>query len=184
MNIRYAKSILILAALSLALVACGGGGEKPAASEPAGERAPAAEMKPETAAEMSPAELGRQIGELYVQALSGVTEMLKEKPGVAEVRPQVEQLKEKYVRQLVELGRKREALDASGKAAVDSQIMIKVNALAREPWYATFNEVQQHYFQDQDFHKVVIAFNVIGQYANFDLLKQQDPQEAARLGIE
>lgn len=184
MNIRYAKSVLILAAFSMTLLACGGGGEKSASSEPAREAAPAAQVKTESAAEMNPAELGKKIGDLYVQALSEVTEMLKDKPEVAEVRPQVEQLKEKYVKELVELGRKREALDASGKAAVDSQIMLKVNALSREAWYATFNEAQQHYFQDQDFHKLVISFNIIGQYANFDLLKQQEPEEATRLGIE
>lgn len=184
MNIRQAKSILVLAALSLTLMVCGSGGEKTAGSETAGEPAPAAEVKAQTPAEMTPVELGRKIGDLYVQSLSEVTEMLKDKPGIAAVRPQVEHLKQEYVLQLVELGRKREALDASGKATVDSQIMMKVNGLSREPWYATFNEVQQHYFQDQDFHKLVISFNVIGQYANFDLLKKQEPEEATRLGIE
>lgn len=184
MNIHYPKSILILAALSLMLMACGGSGEKAAGSEAAGESAPLMETKTETPAELTPAELGKKIGDLYVQALSEVTEMLKEKPEVAEVRPQVEQLKEKYIQQLVELGRKREALDSSARAAADSQIMIKVNALSRESWYATFNEVQQHYFQDRDFHKLVIGFNIIGQYANFDLLKKQEPEEAQRLGIE
>lgn len=184
MNSRYPKSILILAALSLTLLACRGSGEKSVSSEPAGEAAPAAETRAGSASEMNPAGLGQQIGDLYVQALSEVTEMLKEKPGVPEVRPQVEQLKEKYVQQLVELGRKREALDVSGKSTVDSRIMSKVNSLSREPWYATFNEVQQHYFHDQDFHKLVISFNIIGQYANFDLLKKQEPQEAERLGIQ
>ena len=184
MNIHYPKSILILAALSLMLMACGGNGEKAAGSEAPDESAPAMATKTETPAELSPAELGQQIGVLYVEALSEVTEMLKEKPEAAEVRPQVEQLKDKYVQQLVELGRKREALDSSARAAVDSQIMIKVNALSRESWYATYNEVQQHYFQDRDFHKLVISFNIIGQYANFDLLKKQEPEEAQRLGIE
>jgi hypothetical protein len=184
MNIREVKSILTLAALSLTLMACGGGGEKAAGSEPAGEPAPAAEMKTQTPAEMTPVELGRKIGDLYVQALADVTEMLKDKPGVDAVRPQVEHLKQEYVQKLVELGRKRETLDASAKATVDSQIMMKVNASSREPWYATFNEIQQHYFQNQDFHKLVISFNIIGQYANFELLKKQEPEEAQRLGIE
>ena len=184
MDIRQAKFFLIMAALSLTLVACGGNGEKAAGSEPAGESAPAMETKAETPAEMNPVELGKKIGDLYVQAISEVTEMLKETPASAEVRPQVEELKEKFVRQLVALGHKREALDASAQSTVDAQAMMKVNALSREPWYATYNDIQQHYFQDRDFHKLVISFNIIGQYASFDLLKKQEPEEAQRLGIE
>jgi len=29
-----------------------------------------------------------------------------------------------------------------------------------------------------------MSFKIIGQYANFDLLKKQEPKEAARLGIK
>jgi len=78
----------------------------------------------------------------------------------------------------------REALDESGRSTVDSQINMKMNSLYKAPWYATYNDVQQHYFQDRDFHKVIISFNIITQYASFDLLKKQEPEEAQRLGIQ
>ncbi|GEM_PF-857147 len=132
----------------------------------------------------TPGEIGDQIAELYIQALRNVTDQLKDKPIVSNVRPQVEELKEKNVKQLVELGRLRENLDTTGRAAVDSRIRMALNAVYNESWYAVYSDVQQHYFQDRDFHKLVMSFNIIGQYANFDLLKKQEPEEAKRLGID
>jgi regulator of replication initiation timing len=116
--------------------------------------------------------------------MKDVTEFLKEKPEVAEVKANVESMKEECVQKMVELGKLREALDESGRSTVDSQINMKMNSLYKAPWYATYNDVQQHYFQDRDFHKVIISFNIITQYASFDLLKKQEPEEAQRLGIQ
>jgi hypothetical protein len=175
------KNLSLFMVLTVLLLACGGGGEQPLTQEKVEEKAVEKTEKKEG---MTPAEVGQKIGELYVQALSGVTELLKDKPAVSEIRPKVEEMKENYVMKLVDLGRKREKLDASGRASVDSQIRLKVNAVYNKPWYANYNEIQQHYFQDRDFHKLVVSFNIIGQYANFDLLKKQEPKEAQRLGIE
>ena len=163
-------------------MACGGGNQSATTQEEFVEQ-PAVE-KAEQKEEMSPMEIGQKAGELYAQALKDVTELLKEKPEVSAVRAQVEELKESYVQKLVELGRMRESLDESQKSQVDGQIRMKVSPLYKDPVFATFNEIQQHYFNDRDFHKIVIGFNVIGQYANFDLLKKQEPEEAQRLGIE
>ena len=133
---------------------------------------------------MTPGEIGDQIAELYIQSLKDVTDQLKDKPSVSNVRLQVEALKENYVKQLVEYGRLRENLDSTGRAAVDSRIRMALNAIYNESWYAVYNDVQQHYFRDRDFHNLVMSFNIIGQYANFDLLKKQEPEEAKRLGID
>jgi len=37
---------------------------------------------------------------------------------------------------------------------------------------------------DLAFKNLLASFNILTQYADFDLLKQQAPEEAARLGIE
>jgi len=175
------KSLSLLMVLVVLLLACGGGGEQPMSQVSVEKKAVEKDEKKE---EMTPAELGQKIGDLYVQALSGVNELLKDKPAISEVMPEVKEMKETYVRKLVDLGKKREKLDSSGKAAADSQIRLKVNAVYNKPWYSTYNQIQQHYFQDRNFHKLVLSFNTIGQYANFDLLKKQEPEEATRLGIE
>ncbi len=166
-------SCLAFGLVAAVLVGCGGSDDEAATATPTG------------APRLGAAEIGQQAGDFYVRALSEVTELLKSKPDVSQVRTRVQELKESYVRKLVELGRAREALDAAGKSTVDAAIRTKVDSLARETWYPTYNEVQQYYFsKDQEFQRLVLSFNVIGQYANFELLKKQEPQEAKRLGLD
>ena len=51
---------------------------------------------------------------------------------------------------------------------------------------ADFQAVADHYFDstDAELYSLITSFNIIGQYANFDLLRQQEPDEAARLGVD
>jgi hypothetical protein len=137
------------------------------------------------AATLGADELGGQIGTIYVAALRDAALALKDKPDVATVRSQIENLKNDTITKLVELGRAREAMSTADRAKVDAKITAALSAAGGEDWYATYNEVWKHYSGiDNDFANVVAAFNVIGQYANFDLLKQQAPEEATRLGIK
>lgn len=171
----------LLLSLALLFSACGGGGEEN--SEVARE---SGEQVADTPAkkELSPTEIGDKVGDLYWNAMQDITELLKEKPDASTVTPQVEELKESYVRKLVELGKLREYLSDADKGMVDSKLSQKVYSANNQPWYATFNEVQMHYFSNKEFHKIVISFNIITQYAAFELLKKQEPEEAQRLGIE
>ncbi len=169
----------ILLAMIFLLVSCSGGGEQ---SEQVQDSATPAVEEP-TEKTLSPEELGNKIGELYTKALKEVTDILMEKPEVSTVRTQVEELKESFVQELVLLGELREKLDDPARAVVDSRISSHLYSTNKEPWYESYNDIQMHYFQDREFHKIVISFNIIGQYANFDLLKKQSPEEAKRLGI-
>ncbi len=168
----------LLALVTATVVACGGDA-KPAAVATTAPATPTARVQ------VTPAELGGEIGALYVRALSDVTELLRERPTASQVTASVRQLKETYIQQLVELGRARESLDVPERAAVDAAIRTKIGAITGESWYATYNDVVQHYLtQDEGLHELVVSFNVIGQYANFDLLRQQEPDEAKRLAVE
>ena len=172
-------SLCLVAALTV--FACGGGEgnstETQSASQPA-------ETKAEQKEDMTPKEIGQQITELYMKTMGDLVELLKDKPEASTVLPNVEVLKEACVTEMVELGRKREALDQAGRATVDSQISSKMYSFSKDPVFESFNDIQQHYFQNRDFHKIVMSFNIITQYASFDLLKKQEPEEAQRLGIE
>jgi hypothetical protein len=180
------KSILIpivLIALAAGLcVSCSGGGESQGTSS--GEAEKSAKVKSPAKATLSPAELGQKISDIYLEAMTELVNLLQNKSDAAVVKPDVEVMKESYVQQLVALGRQREALDAAGRAVVDSQVRMKMNSLYRDPVFTSFNELQQHYFQNRDFHKIVLSFNIITQYSMFELLKKQEPKEAARLGIQ
>jgi hypothetical protein len=181
MKIHFLKLFVLAVVISTLAFGCGGSKEQGSQTETAGK--PIA-SKAEKSEEMSPADLGKEIAALYEKSMTELTDMLKDKPAVDEVKTKVEALKEGYVAKLVEYGRKREALDASGRASVDSQIRIKTNSMYNQPVWTAYNDIQQHYFQDRDFHKIIMSFNIITQYANFDLLKKQEPDEAERLGIQ
>ena len=176
---KFAASCLVLA---LAAFACGGGGGENA-SQPQEMAAQAAPAQSEAKAELTPTEIGQQVGDLYVQAMSDLVTTLKDKPAAAEVQGKIASMREEYIQKLVKLGHSREALDESERSQVDLQIRLKTNSVSKED-FALFNDIQQHYFSERDFHKIIMSFNIITQYASFDLLKKQEPEEAVRLGIQ
>ncbi len=186
MNRKGVCLIIGLTIATLVLTACGGGGTPapavPSATQPASAPPASAPVVPAT---LTPKELGDKIGVVYVGSLEAVTKLLENKPDAATALPQVTTLKEQTIQQLVELGKQREALNAAGRASVDNAINSALISIASAPWYTTYTELSQYYFdKNQDLQKALASFNIIGQYANFDLLKQQAPQEAARLGLK
>ena len=189
---RVYPVFLVVALAALVVGACSKS-DKPSAGKPSAGGTPGAASQPggapvkqEPAAQpATPKELGEKIGAVYLEAMQEAAKLVEGKPAPADVKAKVEALKEKYVQQLVELGKKREPLSAQDKAAVDSAISLAVMKAGNEPWYKGYSEAVQSYFsKDQEFHKLLTSFNIIGQYASFDLLKKQEPKEAARLGIK
>ncbi len=179
MKIQNVKFLSLLMLISLTAFACGGGGDNTKSETPD-------QMEPSPQAEKTgttPEEIGKQIGDIYVQAMADLAAALKDKPAASEVKGKIETMREEYIQKLVELGKLREALSAADRSKVDSQINMKVNGIYNSPDYAAFNVIQQHYFSEQSFHKIIMSFNILTQYASFELLKQQEPEEAARLGI-
>jgi hypothetical protein len=181
MKARTLKIFSLCLIVSFVVFACGGGEESTMEGQSASQPM---EEKAEQKAEMTPAEIGQKISDIYVKTMGDLVGLLKDKPEASAVMSDVETLKEHCVQELVELGKKREALDVSGRSSVDSQIRMKANSFYKDPVFESFNEIQQHYFQERDFHELVMSFNIITQYANFDLLKKQEPEEAQRLGIQ
>ncbi|MFC2168002.1 hypothetical protein ACFLRW_03385 [Acidobacteriota bacterium] len=174
-------TLSLLFGLVLLFPACsGGGGENADVVQKAEENVTETPEKKE----LSPAEIGDHIGELYLNAMQDIIEILKDKPDAPSIKSRVEELKETHVQKFVELGKLREDLNDTDKGMLDSTLRQKIYAVSKEPWFDTFNEIQMHYFSNREFHKIVISFNIISQYADFELLKKQEPEEAKRLGIE
>ncbi len=191
MNRKVLCLMAVLVVVTLGIIACGGASTPAPASPASSGAAPAsASATQPTAAPaapqaMTPKELGDKIGVVYVGSLQAVTKLLENKPDAATALPQVKDLQEQTIRQLLELGQQREALSAADRARVDNAITSALSAIAGESWYTTYTELSQYYFdKNQDLQKALASFNIIGQYANFDLLKQQAPAEAQRLGIK
>ena len=190
---RPVHALFVVLALA-GLLACGcsksdkTSGTKPPAGGASGAavKSDSAPPKPQPAAQpATPKELGDKIGAVYLEAMKEAAKLVEGKPAPADVKAKVAAVKEKYVQQLVELGKQREPLSAQDKASVDSAITLAIMKSGSEPWYKGYNEAMQSYFtKDQEFHKLLMSFNIIGQYASFDLLKKQEPKEAERLGIK
>ena len=83
---------------------------------------------------------------------------------------------------MVALGHRREALDDAGRAAVDARITAALGGLPTAT-YDAYQQAYTDYSSDLDVASLIASFNILGQYANFDLLREQAPAEAERLGI-
>ena len=134
-----------------------------------------------TLPEMTPSLLGDLIGETYVAAVEDVVELVADRPDGPAAETEVRTLKERYIREFVELGKLREALEPESRSVVDARIGIIVNGISPD-LFTEFQQVHAHYQSTNPvMADLVISFNIITQYSNFELLAQQDPEEAARV---
>jgi hypothetical protein len=131
----------------------------------------------------SPDELGDSIAVLYLAVYDDVITALDDRPDPAEATTRLTALKDQYIEQLVELGWQREALDAPARATVDAKISSALMGLPTET-LAEYQTAINDYAGDAELDTLIQSFNIIGQYANFELLREQEPSEAARLGID
>ena len=130
----------------------------------------------------SPADLGDQIGALYLAAYDDLIALLADRPDAATAAAALSDLKEQYVQEMVALGHQREALDAADRATVDARITAALGGLPTAT-YDAYQQAYTDYGSDLEVANLIASFNILGQYANFDLLRQQAPEEAERLGI-
>jgi hypothetical protein len=167
--------IAVIAVISFLVPSCGGG------SSPSDQNVTEEETKQK---ELSPDEIGKAVAELYVAAIGEVAALVTGHPEAAEIEPKLAEMKESYIQKFVELGKKREALDEAGISKADLATRLGISNVYKDESYTVYGEAVTHYFNDRAVHDLLFSFNIITQYASFELLKQQEPEEALRLGIE
>jgi len=181
------RALLVGTLALLATASACGGDSAPSTSAPAGTATPgsgatAGSTQP---ARLSPAELGDAIFGRASEAIQKLVKLLDGRPAAAQVRPRVAELKEATVQELVKLGRQYETLNASDRALVDARVTTAYTQAANTDWYKAFAQTTTYYTTDDpELDKQIRSFNIITQYAFFELLKSQDPAEAQRLGIK
>lgn len=132
----------------------------------------------------SPNDLGKAIFDNYLEALKKLNDLMKDRPEPAVLTPKVEALKAETIKKMVAVGQKVAKLDEAGKKKVDTKVSMAFGSTPQDVFKA-FSEGQQFYSKkDANLGKSIKDFNIITQYALFDLLKKQAPQEAERLGIK
>ena len=126
--------------------------------------------------------MGATILEDYTSALTELNDLLADKPAAEDVLANVTALKEKYVDRFVGYGKARLDFSEADNSKVNLAVRIGLGRVPDEI-FSAYSENHKHYF-NTDLKDLILSFNIITQYADFELLKQQAPEEAARLGIE
>jgi len=166
-------------ALIVMLIAAGAAcGKKAAAPE---TEAPAA--KAEAPAVGSPENLGQKIGSSYIETLKQVTAMLNDRLPAEDLKAMLKDMKAGTIDLMIGLGREREAFSPADRAAVDRVLSGRISGVPMD-LFKEYQDGQAFYKSDAELFTLIADFNIITQYANFDLLKKQLPDEAARLGIQ
>jgi len=186
--LTLARSLALLLALVVAIggaALCGCGSSSDPASETSSGASEATDTSGTSDGELSSAdEIGERIVGLYQDAMNDVVGLMEGLPDAASLRPEVEQLKEDYVQQMVAVGKQREQLSDADRTAVDMVVTEGLGAMSAESVFEDYIEGQAHYMsQDVDLANLLADFNILTQWADFELLRSQDPEEAERLGL-
>lgn len=172
--------MVLITALALSSVACGKKEAAPSGQAPS----PATGAPADPAASADPAEnLGDKIGSSYVETLKQVVAILQDKPPAPDVKAMLADMKNWTIELMVSLGREREALPVAGRAKADTVLSRRIAAVPAD-LFKEYQAGQMFYQDDRELFQLIADFNIITQYANFDLLRKQLPAEAKRLGIQ
>lgn len=135
-----------------------------------------------------PNEIADQVFQIYVDTLVQANTLLADTPPVAEVASKLDEIKEASVAKLVALGREIAAMNDGDRATVEGAVNSAISSMTYKPEtkavYAGYQAVWAAYSKDdKDFFKTIKSLNILTQYAFFDLLRKQEPDEADRLGV-
>ncbi len=138
----------------------------------------------------SPDGIGQKISDVYHEFLGELKPMLASKPEAATIAPKLKDLREKYIQKFVALGKAQQAMSENDRRAVSAANM-KANSEKQSKDrglydFGWLNEALAHYnkVDPNNAGKMLADVSILSQYAYFDLLKKQAPEEAKRLGIE
>jgi hypothetical protein len=172
-------ALILVAILVLFAPACG---KKEAAPDAAAAAQPAAPAVPAASGDVAE-NLGQKIGSSYVETLKQVVAMLNDKPPAADAKAMLGDMKNWTIELMVNLGREREALSVADRAKADTVLSSRIAGVPAD-LFKEYQAGQMHYKDDRELFQLIADFNIITQYANFELLKKQLPEEAKRLGIQ
>ncbi|MDF1671104.1 MAG: hypothetical protein P1U83_15975 [Roseovarius sp.] len=132
-----------------------------------------------------PKETGERVFQIYVDTMAQTNAALADSPEpTAELGAELDAIKEAGVTKLVALGKEIAAMSEADRAKVGSTVRMSTYQLSKKPVYADYQAVWKAYVGgDQEFFKKIQSLNILTQYAFFDLLRKQAPDEADRLGV-
>ncbi len=136
-----------------------------------------------------PKEIADQVYQAYVEAMTRTNAALEGFPEpTPEIAETVDAIKEDSVTKLVALGHEIAAMSEADRKTVEGVVSSSVSSIHTKPEtkdvYAGYQAVWGAYVGgDQEFFNKIKSLNILTQYAFFDLLRKQEPEEADRLGV-
>ena len=172
-----ARALLAAAVAVTVLAACGG-----SESEQSGSQARESATASSPAA--GPQDLAEEVTQHYSGALDTLGAILDQGLPVDDLREEVLSLKHEYIAVFMPYGYRREEMTDAERETFDSTVNRAV-LLSTPPALdklsasvASLNAAGETSLANE-----IASFNILTQYVFFELLKEQDPREAKRLGI-
>jgi hypothetical protein len=137
--------------------------------------------------DLTPDKWADQVYAIYEKSIVKLDEIIGTKPAITdELKKQVTILKNSIIDECIPLGKARARMSEADQKMCSAKLGLKLDRIASNPaWARTQNDARMFYSKtDAQFGLLVASFNIITQYAQFELLTKQEPAEAKRLGIE
>lgn len=132
---------------------------------------------------VDPEALGNRIADEYVEMYYDLDELLSRELDIEELWPELTDLKEEYISRFLEMGVVNEEMSDQQKAVVSSTTWSRFNSMDTEVLNSVNDAIIRYRQLDNDLANEISDFNILTQYTFWDLLREQEPEEAARLGI-
>lgn len=130
-----------------------------------------------------PEALGNRIADAYVEMYYELNELLSRELDPEQLWPELTDLKEEYISHFLEMGAVHEEMSDQQKAVVSSTTLSRFYNMDTEVLNSVNDAIIRYRQLDNDLANEISDFNILTQYTFWDLLREQEPEEAARLGI-
>ncbi|HEY5639783.1 MAG TPA: hypothetical protein VIW01_07000 [Dehalococcoidia bacterium] len=172
------RFLVLLVALT-AFAACSGSDDGDGATT-----APTESNTPAPASDADPEALAREMIDLYVEMNGRLADLIEQDLVVEDLAPEIAALKDEYIAIFVATGYQREAMSAEDVSSFNTTALIALNAESFEHQDALNELVSElNSAGENDLASEITSLNILTQYAQFELLWEQEPEEAERLAL-
>lgn len=177
---RWIGLILCLLATAVVAGACGGGDDDSDGAAPS----ETVEATASQAADGDGAALADQMVAEYTEMTEAYVTLLEEDLPPDELADEIAALKDEYIAIFVAIGHQREALDEEGVAAFNSRALSGIFGLEFDHHDMVNDTLAElNAAGENDLASEINSLNILTQYAQFELLWDQEPDEAERLAL-
>lgn len=149
-----------------------------------GETADRADDTSDQAEEITdPEALGNSVADVYEEMYASLNELVSRGLTAEELWPEITAMKENYIARFVALGAIREGMTEEQKQTANRTLTSRFYDLDMDVFNSVNDAIILYRDQDNALSNEISQMNILTQYADYELLKQQEPEEAVRLGI-